>query len=56
MIVVNVKLALNVQRWNVLLVIGFVLTGAGFILYQVIANVVNISPTKGQHADLLRVG
>lgn len=47
--VVNVKLAVNVQRWNVLLVIGFVLTIAAYILYAVLADVVDISPTKSYH-------
>lgn len=55
-VVVNVKLALNVQRWNVLLLIGFILTAAGYILYSLLSNFLEISPVKGYHSDILKVG
>ena len=55
-IIVNIKLALNVQRWNVLLLIGFILTALGYIFYCLLANYLDISPVKGYHTDLLKVG
>lgn len=48
-IVVNVKLAVNVQRWNVLLIIGFALTFIGYFLYIFLADIVDFSKTKGYH-------
>lgn len=55
-IIVNIKLALNVQRWNVLLLIGFILTAAGYVFYCLMANYLEVSPVKGYHSDILKVG
>ena len=55
-IIVNIKLALNIQRWSVILLIGFILTGCGYFLYAMLSNYLDISPVKGYHSDLLKVG
>lgn len=53
-IIVNVKLALNVQNWNCLLLLGFIIpTLGGYILYLVASDLWPYSETEGYTADLL---
>lgn len=32
------------------------LTGVGYLIYCIVSNVVEISPAKGYHTELLKVG
>jgi magnesium-transporting ATPase (P-type) len=53
-IVVNLKLALNVQEWNLLLIIAFTVPTIGvYFLYAYISNIWNISPIEGYTGNLL---
>lgn len=38
------------------MLIGFILTGCGYFLYAMLSNYLDISPVKGYHSDLLKVG
>ena len=53
-IIVNVKLALNVQHWSWLLVLGFIIpTLGGYLIYVVLSDIWDQSPTEGYTYDLL---
>lgn len=53
-IIVNVKLAVNVQHWSCLLILGFIIPTLGaYILYAYLSDVWDYSPTEGYTNDLL---
>lgn len=53
-IIVNIKLAVNVQHWSCLLVLGFVIPTLGaYVLYAWLSDIWSYSPTEGYTNDLL---
>lgn len=55
-ILVNVKLALNVQHWNCLLLVGFIVPTFGtYFLYVYVSDIWQYSPTEGYTSDLLKM-
>lgn len=52
-IIVTMKIAINIKQWNLILVIGFIISLGGYVGYRLLFNYISLSDVAGYLTNLL---